>query len=234
MPPEALHLDVGACEGQFSRALGEAVRLAVAFEPLRDEGLTPAEREQAAAFGNADRRRDWARARAALKALLRQDGDDEDTAPLRFPHPRFSLSHSRDLAVAVGRGAARPWGIGVDVERQRLIRPGAERFYLDERERAWLGSVAGDDARGGARLRLWTVKEALYKAHLGNAGTVLADYRVQEPAAEAGAGGVRGEAGWPLRYATAAVPDGFLTVALRVSARPVEDDRRAPAAPASS
>ena len=97
-----------------------------------------------------------------------------------------------------------------------MVRPGAERFYLDERERAWLQSLA-EDAQPAARLRLWTVKEALYKAHLANAGTVLAHYPVEDPGAEAGRAGLRGEAGWPLRYATLALGEGFLTVAIWLS-----------------
>jgi 4'-phosphopantetheinyl transferase EntD len=216
MSPEVVPLaDVAGCSAQLSEALGEPVRIAVAWEPLGAEALTPAEQAQVDSFGNPQRRGDWSRARAALKALLRAGGEDEDTARFRFPHPRFSLSHSREMAVAAGRDPEHAAGIGVDLERDRLVRPGAERFYLDARERAWLETLADDEARAGARLRLWTVKEALYKAHLGNAGTVLADYRMADPGATSGRGGVRAETGWPLRYATVPLPDGFLTVALR-------------------
>jgi 4'-phosphopantetheinyl transferase EntD len=192
------------------------VRISAAWVPLDEEALTSGERALAASVSNPDRRRDWARGRAALKALLREGGEDEDTSALRFPHPRFSLAHTREVAVAAGRGREGAAGTGIDIEHSRVVRPGAERFYLDERERAWLASLA-EDARPAARLRLWTVKEALYKAHLANAGSVLAHYRVEDPTLEAGRAAVRGEVGWPLRYATVGLADGFLTVAIRLA-----------------
>ena len=213
----AFELDAAGCGDRLGRALGEPVWIAVAWDPPPVEALTPGERATAEGFTNPDRRRDWARGRAALKSLLRRAGEDDDTSALRFPHPRFSLTHTREVAVAAGRPAVDARGIGIDLERNRVVRPGAERFYLDTRERSWLEGLPEED-RPAARLRLWTVKEALYKAHLRNADTVLAHYRVAAPAAEAGLASACDEPGWPLRYATMPVTGGFLTVALRTGA----------------
>jgi 4'-phosphopantetheinyl transferase EntD len=209
MPPDASSL--GAA---LSAALSEPVAVALAWESLEASALRPGERALAEAFGP-ERRQDFTRGRAALKALLRAAGQDEDTSRLRFPHARFSLSHTRRLAVAVGLPSSQAAGIGVDLEHDRVVPPGAERFYLDEGEQAWLAAQP-EAARASVRLRLWTVKEALFKAHLGNAGTVVSDYRVEDPAAGAGRASLRGRSAWPWRYATLTLAEGVLTVASRV------------------
>jgi phosphopantetheinyl transferase len=89
-----------------------------------------------------------------------------------MPHPRLSLSHSGDLAVAVGLREAYAAGVGVDLERDRDVPPRAARFFLSESE----------DRPADQRLllELWTVKEAVFKADLDNAGRLLRDYRVVE------------------------------------------------------
>ncbi|QWT19526.1 4'-phosphopantetheinyl transferase superfamily protein [Bacillus sp. NP157] len=80
----------------------------------------------------------------------------------------FSWTHSQDTALfAVGRGTP-AFQVGVDVER---VRPRARALELASRffapgETAWLRSLAGDDVLAGF-LSLWTVKEAVLKAHGG-------------------------------------------------------------------
>ena len=64
-------------------------------------------------------------------------------------------------------------------------------------------------------LRLWTVKEALFKANPGNRDTMLGQYLLADPSALAGSAGWRGEQGTPYRYASVAALGGFLTVAVR-------------------
>jgi hypothetical protein len=182
--------------------LGVPVRIAAGDERLAPDALYPAERARFDSLPTEARRRDWLLGRSALKALV---GAAFDTAALSFPHPRLSLTHAGGTAFAVMAGET-VVGTGVDFEPDsRAVDPRAARFFLDPAERAAA-------CTGGDLLRLWTVKEALFKATPGNARVVLADYALDDPAAACGsATGPRDE---DLRYATVAAAGGVLTVAV--------------------
>jgi 4'-phosphopantetheinyl transferase EntD len=94
-----------------------------------------------------------------------------DLTGIGFPHAAASIAHAGGIAAAAvtGPGAAAQ-GLGLDLEPLRPVRPEMARFYLTARERDGLDD---DD-----RLRLWTVKEALYKATPGNTATVFVDLHV--------------------------------------------------------
>jgi hypothetical protein len=139
----------------------------------------------------------------------------EDTSALAFPHPRLSLTHSAGVAVAAWL-AVDPErsvsGIGVDYEAMRPMRDGTARFYLADAERAALGP----NPREGDLLRLWTVKEALFKANPGNRegdGRYLAQY-VLDGSPHALDGTAHAPGGLALRYVSVAVGDGFLSLAV--------------------
>lgn len=170
--------------------LGADVHLAWSTETLCE----PAESEP--------RRQDWRRGRAALRALL---PPGSDTADLVFPHRALSLSHAGGLAVAV-RCDEGVRGVGVDFEPRR---PAADlrvaRFFLNPSER---GAATG----AAALMRLWTIKEALYKAIPDNASCVLLDISLAEPGAACG--DAAGPCGELLRYAAVDVADGHLAVAV--------------------
>ena len=180
-------------EEELSVALGAAVQIRVARRPAALADLSAGERAQLPATG---RRRDWLLGRAALKALL----GGRDTSDVRFPNRCMSLSHAagRGVAASCCGGQA---GLGVDYEGWHGMDPRAARFFL------------GDHERDGADLlRLWTVKEALFKATPDNAGVAFLDYTVAEPGALEG--GATDRSGRGFHYASAAVPSGLLTVAV--------------------
>ena len=172
----------------FTRALGLPMRLAAAAEPA--ERLTEAERATLAGFKAERRRESWLRGRAALKALL----GDVDTSTLSFPHPELSLTHTEDVAVAVACRGAR--GVGVDLE----VRPPSERAARRFLRPAEFAGTAPDDW-----LRLWTVKEARFKADLRNQGRTILEYGVDDPR---------------FRHASIPVFGGWLTVAVAVPRPP--------------
>ena len=173
----------------FSRALGLPLRLAAAAEPA--SALSAGERAAFDRLKAERRRQSWLRGRAALKALL----GDVDTSALRFPHPEISLTHTEDVAVAVACAGAQ--GVGVDLE----VRPPSERAA-----RRFL-SAAEFDASGGPDgwLRLWTIKEARFKADLRNKGRTILEYAVDDPR---------------FRHASIPVFGGWLTVAVAVPRPP--------------
>jgi len=186
-----------------SSLLGVRVRLAWATTAVPVAALTPGEAAQSQALGSGVRRRqDWLRGRAALRAVL---PGGADTSNLRFPHPELSLSHAGGVAVAV-RSDTPLDGIGVDFEPPRPdVDPRVARFFLGPSEQT---IAVGAEAL----LRLWTIKEALYKATPDNGGCTLVDFELGDPSAACGdAVGPRGEA---LSYAAVDVERGHLAVAV--------------------
>jgi acyl carrier protein len=93
-----------------------------------------------------------------------------DPVAYRFPHPRASVTHTGcagAAAVLVGGAAA---GVGVDLEHDQPVPSAGARFYLH------------DDEPHDDLLRLWTVKEAMFKADPANATRLVHDYRADDPA----------------------------------------------------
>ena len=97
------------------------------------------------------------------------------------------------------------------LENFKPMREDAARFFLTGVECSWMASLPGAH-RSAELLRLWTVKEALFKADLCNAGRTLRDYRVHDPRA------VAGRARTPdfalQRYTSRRLNGGVLTVAI--------------------
>ncbi len=194
---------------------GEGFELALATAPIPVELLSAGERARYDELPPGSRRPQWLTARAALRSVLAGLGEPPDTAGITFPNACYSLSHSPELAVAVGVPAGRAHGVGVDVEPRRPVSLETGRFFLTTSERAWLDTVALP-RRADELLRLWTVKEAAFKANLGNAGTTLIQYRIDDPALAGGTASC-GEGSFTCSYATAVGRFGYLTVASATS-----------------
>lgn len=203
-----------------SHHLGVRVRIAStelgeesgARAPLSGTGspgcrLTAGEQAQWEALAPGPRRRDWLLGRAALKQLL---GAGTDTSALRFPHPRLSLTHAGGVAFAVQAPVGDVVGTGVDYEGARPADPRTARFFLRAGEQ--------DAARDAANLlRLWTVKEALYKATPDNDDAVLLDYELAD--ARCACGWATGPGGEAMRYFSAGAAGGVITVAVCLAGR---------------
>ena len=164
--------------------------LAVATSPVAVAHLTAGE---LARLPGGLRRHDWLLGRAALKALL----GIADTSSVAFPNRTVSLTHSAGVAVAAGCDGPQA-GLGVDLEGWQKIDARTARFYLHAHEQ-------------GDLLRLWTVKEALFKATPDNATAVFLDYEVDDP--HAVAGGARDRHGRTFEYESRRRPEGWLTLA---------------------
>lgn len=120
-----------------------------------------------------------------------------------FPHPHLSISHSGPFMAAAFFDLPGVVGTGVDLETAAAPKREAARFFLHEPE---LG-----DATPVTLLRLWTVKEALFKATPDNDGLSLLHWTLDDPAAWGGTarGGVL-----RAQYATRRFGNGFLTSAV--------------------
>jgi len=201
-------------EESFGNALLETfsipVRVCIEAQPLPESRLTPGEAAVLSALTAPTRRESWLRGRAALKRLGEALGLGVDTAVFRFPHPRMSLTHSESWAVAIGSASGKLSGIGVDLELKSVPKPETARRFLNPSEMVWLRRMEEPEH---PRLlhRLWTVKEALFKADPENQGKTLKDYALADPGFVAG----RARRGERLfHYASFEVPQGFVSVAV--------------------
>lgn len=155
------------------------------------------------------------RSRHVLSRLMRRthNAGREDAAGLKMPHPRYSLSHCLTTVVAVANRLTHAIGIGVDIEYGRMMNPGAAKFFMTEREQQIMsqGNHAGSDL-----LRLWTVKEAVFKADLDNhCNFWFFDYETQDVQAWTGiASKVNSYERRRFRYTSVPYRDGFLTIAI--------------------
>ncbi len=182
-------------------------------QPLAAHALTRRERDRLAELPRRARPQ-WLVSRNALRLLLGVLGLPRETTGYAFPHPRLSLSHIEGAAVAAGavRPAPRLAGIGVDLENDRQARGDTARFFLDEHERTWLASLP-EHTRPTEQLRLWTVKEALFKADPDNRHTVLLDYRTLDASAHRGRARARRDREALFGYASTRLRGAHLTVA---------------------
>lgn len=201
-------------EASFARTLLDtfSVPLQACFEnqPVPEDRLTSGEQAALARLTAAGRRESWLKGRAALKRLMTGLGGTDDTSGLAFPNPRVSLSHSEAWAVAVGAAAGCLRGIGVDLEVKGVPKPETARRFLNPAELVWLRRM--DEAEHPRMLhRLWTVKEATFKADPENAGRTLRDYGLADPGYVTGRAR-RGDL--VFHYASFEVAGGFLSVAV--------------------
>jgi 4'-phosphopantetheinyl transferase EntD len=166
----------------LSEALGVTLTLEVADTPVHPSRLSAGEAKRMRTLLTEERREGWRRGRTALKRVLERLGRPSDTAALSFPHPHLSLTHAGPLAVAVAAEDDRPelLGVGVDLERDRMPRPTAARFFLSASERTFV-CAQPEGERPSHLLRLWTVKEALFKADPDNADAALYEYELEDP-----------------------------------------------------
>lgn len=194
-------------ERELSLRLKLRLKLAAATMPADPRKLMEAERRHLARFENPKRRETWLRGRAALKKLLAALGRSEDTSAISFPNPWCSLTHSGPYAVAVGTNAPGVRGVGVDLEIRRRVAVQTARFFLKPEEQR--------QATAEILLRLWTVKEAVYKSDPENCGRGLFDYNLKDPTALSGQALVRrrGEV-FVMRYAALELRPGPLSVAV--------------------
>ncbi|MGH3714904.1 MAG: AMP-binding protein [Micromonosporaceae bacterium] len=145
------------------------VLVVTATWPLATDELTAGEARAYRTLPPGPRRRSWLTARRALRSALAACRLPGDTSRHRMPSRVVSLSHSAEYAVAaVLIGAGPPvLGVGVDLELDRAPGPRTIPFFLTDAEREWTASLPATE-QPAELLRLWTVKEALFKADPGS------------------------------------------------------------------
>ncbi|HLD99680.1 MAG TPA: 4'-phosphopantetheinyl transferase superfamily protein [Bdellovibrionota bacterium] len=98
----------------------------------------------------------------------------KDAPELSISELQLSLTHSKDLAVALGRVARdgqREEGIGIDLElRNRKLIPNLLERITEHEERRF----------GLHALQIWTIKEACFKANRFNSGSAVTEHRIRD------------------------------------------------------
>ncbi len=204
-----------ALESAIERLLAVKAAVAVVEHMPAIDSLTPGERETLQGFKAEPRRESWLLGRSALKIVMRGSNDGPDTTLVRFPHRAYSLAHTAGLAAAVRVREPAVLGVGIDIERpSRQPQMRAAHFFLTETERSWVDTQL-EGRRPACLLRLWTVKEALYKANPENASTVLAEYQLDEPGAESARARIVMESSvFLFQYVTCTFEDAVVSVAV--------------------
>jgi 4'-phosphopantetheinyl transferase EntD len=198
---------------EIESGLGIPLRIAISSEQAAIGRLTESERERLRKLEASPNRSSWLRGRSALKRLLSSLGEGDDTSCISFPNSRFSLTHSGEVAVAVGTASAELFGIGVDLEMNRPVRDETARLFLNTQEQAWVMS-RHELLRSKSLLRLWTIKEALYKADPSNSARWFTDYEIESLTAPWGSAFVSGEESRKFCYSCFELVEGFLSVAI--------------------
>ena len=207
-------LDETQLERTLTEGLGVPVIITISEDAMDHRQLSAGEMQRFTELKTTPRRRSWLRGRHALKRLLVRMGESDDTSSISFPHSRFSLTHAASYALAAGAHAACTIaGIGVDLELDRFPHPRSARFFLSPAEQEWVHGLP-EATQTTQLLRLWTVKEALFKSDPENLNTMLYDYCLDAPEAQSGSARRLGNETVRIRYLSVATERGFLTVAV--------------------
>ena len=115
------------------------------------------------------------------------------------------------ILAAAANGAV--MGIGIDMETTRSIQPEAARFFLSERERDWLPQERAHSSQA-TLLRLWTVKEAIFKADPAPTERLLGDYTLENPSQWKGNAYRRDCPSLRFQYSSLQLDEGFVSIAV--------------------
>lgn len=149
---------------------GDAAYACLAVDPTCVDRLFPEERMLLPTTANPHYVASFAAGRIAAREAMLTLGEPaspilrgERGMPVWPPHLRGSLTHKRDLAVAIVVRAESYVGVGIDLEIHRSSRH--RRFSASictANERTWLAQFDGD--RDAMLLAIFSAKESIFKA----------------------------------------------------------------------
>ncbi len=122
-------------------------------------------------FSLEQRRLSWAAGRECLYRVLLDCGESVSVEDIRWPHRQYSLSHTDDIAIAVGT-LSPSFGIGIDIEKRRDLNSNIKKFFINRDEECYLSKID--------LLTFWVIKESCYKADLKNSYHRLKSYCIKD------------------------------------------------------
>jgi phosphopantetheinyl transferase len=194
-------------EIDLRRRLKAPVSLASARAPLAEDQLDFTTRQRLTGFTTAERRNQWLRGRSALMTIAAKLDIEPRLAALNPPCPGISLTHGERISIAAGISPAQ--GIGIYFGSWRQIEASLLRCFLTEAEQEQLTVQSNF-----TRLRLWTVKQALFKASAVNRGLRLTDFEIDEVAEITGRARNCSRANSQLRCTSFMLRQGLLSIAI--------------------
>ena len=197
-------------ELDLERRLNRPVCLTSARVPLAEDVLDSVDRQRLANFTTIQRKNQWLRGRSALSAIAAKLDIDTQLSALNPPCPGISLTHNNKISIAAGISTTQ--GIGVDFESWRQIEAAMLRWFLTAAEQNQLAVPSNF-----TRLRLWTIKEALFKASSENHGLRLTDFEVDQVTAMTGLARNSSRVNSRLRYTSFMLRQGLLSIAIEDS-----------------
>lgn len=149
--------------------------------------------------------------RLALKRIRRWLGLQVN-ATVRQAQADHSITHAGNSLFALAVKAGGVTGVGIDFEPWRVLGQRHQRLMLTARESVALGSASARDL-----LRIWTVKEACFKADVNGQQRWVTSYALDHPARKSGTAQVRnGHRLHRFRYISMELPGGILSVAFKM------------------
>ncbi|WNC73459.1 4'-phosphopantetheinyl transferase superfamily protein [Thalassotalea psychrophila] len=194
----------------LSQWSGKKVLVEMCKQQLPLAQLSINERKHYDSFTTQSRKAEWLKGRNALKVLLHKNNESLDTEQISFPNKSYSLTHNDGLAIAIAMDDVT--GVGVDFEVWHDVKPTMVEWFLNNAEKLWLSTLSGQKFEQEF-VRLWTVKEALFKATMNNEELGLIDFKIDEPSAISGLATVVNHPYWQLRYKCIVNNAGALCVA---------------------
>jgi phosphopantetheinyl transferase len=178
--------------------------------------LSENEKEILANFNSQTRKQNWLLGRQAIKQVIKNISNDFDnsslsfdTAQIKFPCNWLSLSHSADLAIAIALPQTiKLKGLGLDLQLNKFPKAGSEKFFVKPSEKEILNNLPEKDPAKN-RCLFWTIKEACYKANPENQNTFLSEYEITNFDLGLAKKGI-----YQFKFASLALPNGFLSVAI--------------------
>lgn len=118
-------------------------------------------------FSSERRRLSWAAGRECLYRTLLDCGENLPVEKIKWPHPQYSISHTDDIAIAVGV-LPPSLGVGIDIEKKRSLNPKIKKFFINKDEEHYLSKID--------LMTFWVIKESCYKADPENSKRFLKSY----------------------------------------------------------
>lgn len=135
--------------------------------------------------------------------------------PIRAGQPDHSLTHAGHSLFALAMKGTGFCGVGIDYEPWRALDHRHHAILLTTRERNQMPAASADSAR--QLLRIWTIKEACFKADRGGQQRWVTAYELQQPTQGFGRARLATADGVAhFRYLSMDVADGALSVAIKM------------------
>lgn len=194
----------------FKKKLSENVYFSI--NDNKDD-LNPLHESQLKIYKNLQfkkRKDEYLMGRTALNSLSKHFSSYNLSIPEKFPSKNFSLTHTDHIALASVSIDPSSIGLGIDMEFNRTIKEKSQKFFLNTNEQKHLLSKNKSEHL----LRLWTVKEALFKSNMKNKNSLLKDYEISNSMEITGTAYLKSNHKIKFIYSSLKLNNGFISLAI--------------------